>query len=334
MILITGATGLVGGHLAWHLLQQNEQIVAIKRSSSNTEALRVIFSSYTTDPDTMLSRIKWKIADVNDKSSLKSAFEGVSRVYHCAAVVSLGNADNNLMDTNLQGTRNMLDVCMETGIKKLCFVSSIAACGNSETEIVNEETPWGLEAAKSMYARSKYFSEQEVFKAINSGLNAVIVNPGVILGISGSASGSSLIFSKMKNGMPFYTPGGSAYVDVKDVVQIMITLMDSEVSGERFILFSENNTTREIITLIARGFGKSVPFIPIGRKTMLFAGFMMEKLGKFFGFTPLIDRSMAKSACNRTLYSNEKIVQLLDYQFIPVADTISEVCRFMRSTKS
>jgi dihydroflavonol-4-reductase len=334
MILITGATGLVGGHLAWHLLQKNEQIVAIKRGASKTEALRIIFSSYTTEPDEFLNRIEWRLADVNDKASLHKAFEGVSEVYHCAAVVSLGNADTSLMDTNLQGTRNLLDVCMETGIKKLCFVSSIAACGNSENEVVTEETPWGDEAGKSIYARSKYLSEQEVFKAIARGLNAVIVNPGVILGISGSASGSSLIFTKMRKGMPFYTPGGSAYVDVKDVVRIMIQLMESRVSGERYILLSENNTTREIITMIARGFGKPAPFIPVGKKAMLFAGMMMEITGKIFGFSPLIDRSMAKSASNRTLYSNEKIVRLLDYTFIPVAETISEVCSFMRSAKS
>lgn len=334
MILITGATGLVGGHLAWHLLQKNEQIVAIRRGSSKTEALHIIFSSYTTEPDKFMSRIEWRIADVNNKTSLQNAFNGISEVYHCAAVVSLGNADNSLMDTNLQGTRNLLDVCMESKIQKLCFVSSIAACGNSDNEIVTEETPWGDEAGKSMYARSKYFSEQEVFKAIGKGLNAVIVNPGVILGISGSNSGSSLIFSKMRHGIPFYTPGGSAYVDVKDVVRIMILLMESSVSGDRFILFSENNTTREIISLIARGFGKPAPIIPLGKKTLNLAGWMMEAAGKIFGFTPLMDRSMAKSASNRTLYSNEKIVRLLNYQFIPVADTISEVCRFMRKGRS
>jgi nucleoside-diphosphate-sugar epimerase len=223
---------------------------------------------------------------------------------------------------------------MDAGIRKLCFVSSIAACGNSDNEVVTEETPWGDEASKSIYARSKYFSEQEVFKAISHGLNAVIVNPGVILGISGSDSGSSLIFTKMRHGIPFFTPGGSAYVDVKDVVRIMMLLMESEVSGERFILFSENNSTREIISMIARGFGKPAPFIPVGKKALILAGMMMELTGKIFGFTPLIDRSMAKSASNRTLYSNEKIVRLLNYKFIPVGETIREVCSFMRSGKS
>ncbi len=334
MILITGATGLVGGHLLWHLLQKNEQIVAMKRSSGKLEALRIIFRSYTQNPEVFLSRIQWRVADVNNKASLQNVFEGISHVYHCAAVVSLGNADSSLMDTNLQGTRNLLDVCLEHGIEKLCFVSSIAACGSSENEVVTEETPWGDGGGKSLYAQSKYLSEQEVVKAMGKGLNAVIVNPGVILGISGSASGSSLIFTKMKHGMPFYTPGGSAYIDVKDVARIMILLMESPVSGERFILFSENNTTREIITMIAHGFGKPSPFIPIGKKAMLFAGMIMEILGKVFGFSPLIDRSMAKSASNRTIYSNEKIVRLLNYKFIPVSETIREVCGFMRSNNS
>ena len=185
MILVTGATGLVGGHLLWHLLQENERVSAIRRSTSNLEPLRTIFSFYTTNPDVFLDRIDWKIADVLNFSSISEAMNGVDIVYHCAAVVSLGNSESSLLDTNVTGTRNVVQAALEKDIKKLCFVSSIAACGKTiHSEIIDENGVWINTSYHSLYSQSKYYSEQEVWKGIQKGLNAVIVNPGVILGVS------------------------------------------------------------------------------------------------------------------------------------------------------
>jgi dihydroflavonol-4-reductase len=330
MILVTGATGLVGGHLLWHLLQKHEQIVALKRKTSNLNPLKTIFSFYTDDSDTWLKKVEWRNADILDPDSLRDAMKGITRVYHCAAVVSLGKGNNTLMDTNVLGTRNIVSVALENKIDKFCFVSSIAACGFADhDEMITEETPWEKSNHKSLYAISKYKAEQEIWKAIQNGLNAVIVNPGVILGVSGTSSGSSLIFDQSKKGLLFYTLGGSGYVDVQDVVKVMIQLMESNISGERFILVSENNSNKEILTMMSKAFKKPRPFINVNKSFLTLAGLLVESAGKIFGFKPVIDRSFAISATNRSYYSAQKIINALDYQFKPISQCIQEVCTFM-----
>lgn len=330
MILVTGATGLVGGHLLWHLLQKHDQIIALKRKTSNLTPLRTIFSFYTNEPDVYLKKIAWREADILDLASLRDAMNGISMVFHCAAVVSVGKGDNTLMDTNVVGTRNVVSIALENKVSKLCFVSSIAACGfTDQGEIITEETPWEKSDHKSLYAISKYKAEQEVWTAIQNGLNAVIVNPGVILGVSGTSSGSSLIFEKSRKGMLFYTLGGSGYVDVQDVVKVMIQLVESDICGERFILVSENNSNKEILTMMATGFHKLKPFINVNRNFLTFVGFLAEAAGKMFGFTPIIDRSFAISATNRSYYSSQKAVKMFGYRFRPISECIQEVCAFM-----
>lgn len=330
MILVTGATGLVGGHLLWHLLQKEEKIVALKRKTSNLKPLRTIFSFYSKDPDEYLKKIEWRNADIINLESLRVAMLGITRVYHCAAVVSLGKGDDTLMDTNVLGTRNVVSVALENKISKFCFVSSIAACGFADKgEMITEETPLEKSDHKSLYAISKYKAEQEVWSAIQKGLNAVIVNPGVILGVSGTSSGSSLIFEQSMKGILFYTLGGSGYVDVQDVVKVMLLLMESDISGERFILISENNSNKEILTMMAVGFKKPRPFIDVNKNFLTLAGVLVEGAGKLFGFKPVIDRSFAVSATNRSYYSAQKIKNALDYRFKPISQCIQEVCAFM-----
>ena len=288
MILVTGATGLVGGNLIWHLLQKNDRVTAIHRTSSSLEPLRAIFSSYTSTPDEFLNKIDWIVADVLNENSIRKAMHGISIVYHCAAVVSLGDKADILLDTNVIGTRNVVHASLENKISKLCFVSSIAACGSAfVNEPIYENSFWTDSPDHSLYSRSKYYSEQEVWKGIKAGLKAVIVNPGVILGVSGTDSGSSQLFSLVQKGLLFYTQGGSGYVDVQDVVSVMIRLTESDISGERFILVGENCSNKDILSWMADGFGKRRPFILVGKTVLLFVGFFAEVLGKFFHFYPV-----------------------------------------------
>jgi len=326
-IIVTGATGLVGGHLLWHLLQERDRVWAIKRATSNLSPLRTIFSYYTGSPDEYLDRIQWRVADVLDKRSVAEALSGADVVYHCAAVVNLGNGSETMIDTNVSGTKNMVEAALEKGIRKFCFVSSIAACGTAA--LIDEKTRWEDTGKKSAYSRSKYYSEAEVWKGIKAGLNAVIVNPGVILGVSGTESGSSQLFAQVRRGLPFYTRGGSGYIDVQDVARSMIWLTDSEISGERFILVSENCSNKDILSWMADGFGKKRPLIGVSRSVLYALGFVLEMLAKVFRFTPLIDRGMAMSATNREYYSSQKIKAALGYSFRPVQDCITDVCRFM-----
>lgn len=329
MIMVTGATGLVGGNLLWHLLQENERVSAIRRPTSNLEFLRTIFSFYTANPDEYLARIDWKTADVLDEKSIQEAMHGTTIVYHCAAVVSLGNNADILLDTNVIGTKNIVSAAMDNGIRKLCFVSSIAACGNAEPgKMIDENSVWKDSPNRSLYSRSKYYSEQEVWKGIEAGLNAVIVNPGVILGVSGNNSGSSQLFSRVRRGLMFFTDGGSGYVDVQDVVKAMIQLIKSDISGERFVLVGENCSNKDMLSWMADGFGKRRPLISIGKRLLWLVGVLSENLGKIFQFSPIIDRRTAFSITNREYYSSSKIEKELGFRFKPIEKCIKEVCEF------
>lgn len=330
MILVTGATGLVGGNLLWYLLQENDRVIAIRRTSSNLDSLRTIFSFYTSEPDKFLARIDWRLADVLNIGSIREAMREVTTIYHCAAVVSLGDKTNTILNTNVIGTKNIVQAALESHVHKLCFVSSIAACGREENEHkIDENSIWTDDPNRSLYSRSKYYSEQEVWKGIRQGLNAVIVNPGVILGISGNNSGSSQLFSQVRKGLLFYTNGGTGYVDVQDVAKAMIQLTNSEISGERFVLVSENCSNKDILCWMADGFGKRRPYIPIGRKMLWLIGFISEILGKIFRFHPLIDRGTARSATNREYYSSQKIEDRINFQFTPIEKCISDACKFL-----
>jgi nucleoside-diphosphate-sugar epimerase len=334
MILVTGATGLVGGHLLWHLLQQNITVTAIKRPTSNLEPLREIFNLYTPQADAFLRRIQWRIADVCDEKSISDALLGVETVYHCAAVVSLSNGGDELIATNVNGTTNIVNAALKNNVKHFCFVSSIAACGHTNgEELITESTKIENIENRAAYSRSKYYSEQEVWKGIKAGLNAVIVNPGVIFGFSGTDKGSSELFARVRKGLPFYTLGGSGYVDVQDVVKIMIELTNNNIVAERYILVAENCSNKDILSWMADGYGKKKPSICINKKTLLAIGSISELLGKVFGFTPTLDRSMARSASNRAYYSNAKIINELKYPFNPIEKCIQEICDFDKKSQ-
>lgn len=334
MILVTGATGLVGGHLLWHLLQSNDTVVATKRANSNLDPLKKIFSFYSQSGVSVFNKIQWRIADVNDELSICNAMIDIDVVYHCAAIVSLSNGLDDIISTNVKGTANIVNAAIDAGVQKFCFVSSIAACGHeTDQRLITEISPIGDVSLRSAYAQSKYYSEQEVWKGIDKGLNAVIVNPGVILGYSGTDRGSSELFATVRKGLPFYTLGGSGYVAVDDVVKVMIELINSNVVGERFILVAENCSNKEVIGWMAEGYGKRKPQILIGRKLLVTIGFFAELYQKISGRSAKFDRSLARSASNRSWYSNKKIKNQTSYQFKTIENCIKQVCVFENSAR-
>ncbi len=255
MILVTGGTGLVGSHLLYQLALKNEDIIAIYRKTSNLSAVKKVFSYYTDNFESLFSTIQWIEADINDIPSLTTAFEGVSHVYHSAALISFDTADYKKMrKINIEGTANIVNLCIINKIQKLCFVSSIAAISKplSDKEIT-ENNDWNIEDSNYGYAITKYGAEIEVWRASQEGINVVIVNPGVILGSGFWQSGSGKMFSKIYKGFKFYTEGVTGFIGVADVVKVMINLMESNISNERYILVSENDSFKNVFFAIANG---------------------------------------------------------------------------------
>ncbi len=329
MILVTGATGLVGGHLIWHLLQENSQIIAMKRANSDVEGLKKIFQYYGSDAEQLFQKIIWKEGNVENHDTLFSAMEGVEYVYHCAAMVDLGKNSQRMIDVNVGGTENVVKAALARKVKKLCFVSSIAALpnGNGE-EPINELTLFQENERTSLYGESKRLGEKAINGVAVKGLNTITVNPGVIIGYSKNMTGSGELFKRVKKGLPFYTNGITGYVNVQDVVSAMILLMKSNVKNERFILVGENKTHKDVLRNIADGYGKFRPFIGMG-KSLIGISYGLELLGKIFRFTPLIDSSSARTSISKKRYSANKFQTAFpDFQFTSIEENIHSISQF------
>ncbi len=324
MILITGGTGLVGAHLLFDLLKKGEQVRAIKRSHSSLKQLEKIFSFYSASPQNLLSKIEWIEAELLDYFSLEEALKGVSKVYHCAAMVSFKKQDKQKMLTaNIEGTKNLVNACLHHNIEKLVHVSSIAALGRAEQgESTNEKTPWKDGDKDSPYSISKYQSEMEVWRGIAEGLNAVIVNPSVILGPGDWSKGSPSFFKMMAKGMKYYSHGMNGYVYVRDVTRAMIELMESDICNERFVLNGEDLTYLEFFNMMAKTLNKPFPSAEAKPWMMNLAWRGAYLKGILTGKTPELTKSTARSFMSSYSYSSRKIVDTLDFEFTALQKAI------------
>ncbi|PKV66215.1 nucleoside-diphosphate-sugar epimerase [Polaribacter sp. Hel1_33_96] len=328
MILVTGGTGLVGSHLLYHLCLQNVAIRAIYRTKSSLENVKKVFRYYTED-ENLFSKIEWYQADITDVPKMIPAFSDVKHVYHCAAFISFNPKDYRKMrKVNIHGTAIIVNLCIAAKIEKLCFVSSIAAVGDSlKGKIVTEENEWNKELDNSGYSITKFGAEMEVWRASQEGVDVVVVNPGVILGSGLWNSGSGKLFSQVNNGFRFYTEGVTGFVSVQDVVKPMILLMNSPVKNERFILISENKSFKEIFFLIADTLGKSRPSIKIKPwQTNLFWRFAWC-VSKIARKEPLLSKYSARSAHSVAEYSSEKIQKKINYQFEDLEKSVQRISK-------
>ncbi|MCO4822775.1 MAG: SDR family oxidoreductase, partial [Flavobacteriaceae bacterium] len=196
MILVTGGTGLVGSHLLYQLVKADQDIRAIYRSEDKLALVKKVFSYYTEDFEFLFSKIEWLKGDLNNIPLLEDAFKDVGYVYHCAAFISFDPSDyRQLRKINIDGTANIVNLSIINQVKKLCYVSSIAAVGQTETnETINENTEWNKENHHSVYAITKYGAEMEVWRGTQEGLDAVIGNPGIIIGPGFWRAGSGSLF--------------------------------------------------------------------------------------------------------------------------------------------
>jgi nucleoside-diphosphate-sugar epimerase len=327
MILVTGGTGLVGAHLLYHLLKEKETIRAIYRSEEKIKAVEKVFSYYTDDAS-LISKIEWFKADITDIPAMIPAFVGVDKVYHCAAFISFNPKDyKEMRKVNIHGTAIIVNLSIDAKIKKLCFVGSIAAVGDSlNGNLITEENEWNKELDNSGYSITKFGAEMEVWRASQEDVEVVIVNPGVILGSGFWSSGSGKLFSQVYKGFKYYTEGITGFVGVKDVVKAMVLLMDSEIKNERFILVSENKTYKEVFFLIADAFGLKRP----SKKIKVWQTNLFWRASSFIAvFTkkaPLLSKYSAKSAHEVSEYSSEKIKNTLNFKFKEIQTVVKEVC--------
>lgn len=332
MVLVTGGTGLVGSHLLLHLIENGENVRAIYRTKNNIQKAKSVFELYKKEA--LFEKIEWLEADILDVPSLENAFIDIDYVYHCAALISFDPKDEEaLRKINIEGTANMVNFSIALGVKKFCFVSSIAALGDlaSHETYITEETDWNPEKPHSDYAISKYGSEMEVWRAHQEGLDVIIVNPGVILGpipkTKNKQQGSAELYLKVANGLSFYTLGSTGFITVDDVVKISHQLMNSEIKNERFTLIADNIVFKDILDTIAEALKVKKPSI---HAKPLFMNFLWMADGIFstlFFQKRRLTKATAKASYSKNLYSNEKIKTALGTVFTDVHQYIRDISK-------
>lgn len=333
MIIVTGGTGLLGSHLLAELVKQSGKIVVLKRHTSDLEEVKKVFSYYGKETEERFDKIAWVDLDLMNRVDLEHILKDADRVYHCSAMVSFQPTDRQTMiNYNVQSTANVVDACMATGVQKLIHVSSSSAIGRPPQGMQADETMiWARSKTSSGYAVSKFRSEMEVWRGIEEGLNAVIVNPTIILGAGFWSRGSSAMFSRVYRGLRYATPGVTGYVGVENVVAAMVRLMESDISGERFILNSENHSFLDIFRMIRGALWEysNRPrnrrhFKTVSPSTLLWFTRLDEFAGLFTGKRSLTSDQVI-SAFSEVRFSNKKIRQAIGIKFTPMIEVIDSI---------
>lgn len=322
-VLVTGATGFIGSHLTKLLLEKDYEVRAIYRKEIST-----LLSESEN------SQVQWLQGDVLHIESLQKAIEGVEVVFHCAATVSFdARLREQLMNTNVEGTANVVNVMLDKGVKRIVHLSSVAALGrNSSNEHINEEADWVKSEYNSQYAISKYHSEMEVWRGVAEGLQAIVVNPGVVLGEGNWNQGSNTLFKTIHDEFPFYTKGITSFVDVKDVAQAMINLLENKLFDERYILSAGNYPYKKIFEMMAKGFDKKAPSRE-AKPWMIALVWRWYEIKKWFSSKEqTITRETARSAQATYDYDNSKLLKHLpNFQYTPIEQTIGRACTFYKN---
>lgn len=325
MILVTGATGLVGSRLAFDLVSQGHDVRALKRPGRDLSEVNKVFSFYdAANGAKYFTAIEWVEGDILDTESLIAAFEGVETVYHSAGLVSYRKKDfDTLMAVNQEGTANVVNAALVSDVKKFCHISSVAALGKSKGDtLIDEQTEWNPEECASNYSLSKFSAEQEVWRGIAEGLDAVIVNPSIILGPAAADQSSGMLMAMVRKGVPYYPGGKSGYVDVRDVSAMAIEIMQSDIKNEKFLLNGENMSYLDLLSKGAEASQLAKPRFKVS-KILLELAWIFSAIGaSIFRINPKITKETARSASGKSAYNSRKVKSTLNREFIAVSDSL------------
>ena len=280
-ILVTGATGLAGGNLVRLLARKGEQVRVLVRSRSNLAAVKDLPT---------VERVQ---GDILDRASLENALQGIEEVFHCAAMVSMWVPDRMKMwGINVQGTRNVLEIALERGVRRVVHMSTVDAIGfntpegwGSREKPSHEGVPYQNDGLKIPYMQTKHEAQEVALEfARKGGLEVVVVNPTYMLGpYDVKPSSGAMIIQVVKKRAKGYTPGGNNFVDVRDVAAGAVSAMERGQSGELYILGHENLSYKEAFSRIAQVVGVPPPKVRIPKAAALAVGGFGTLCGRLFG---------------------------------------------------
>ena len=317
MILVTGGTGQIGSRLLLNLTKNKAyKVRAIYRNTQSLEKIRQLFVKHSDSGTAQFDTIEWIQADLSNIPALEKAFEGVTFVFHCAGLISFQPQDfDKLIEVNVQGTANIVNLSIDFGVKKLCYVSSVATLSTLPHTPIDEENDWNNEDNNTDYAISKHGAEMEVWRGSQEGLPVVIVNPSVVLGGDFADRGSGLLYKKVADGLRYYPAGATGFVGIDDVVRAMVQLQFSEVAGERFVLNAENLTYKAVLERIAKQLGVKAPTKCVSHQMLRF----LARLDGVLSFLHLKKRTLTLASADAlgtvTTYNGEKIKKYIDFNY-------------------
>lgn len=322
-ILLTGATGFLGSYLIKELIEHEYPVRALYRKDHHLPWI----------PEQILSRVEWIQGDVLDIVSLEDALTDIDTVIHSAAVVSFDAKQRKRMyQVNVEGTNNLVNLSLESGVRRFIHISSVAALGRTENESwVNEKSKWEDNAVQTHYARSKFKAELHVWRGMAEGLNGLILNPSTILGYGDWKSGSCALFKQIHDGFPWYTEGVNGFVDVRDVACAIRLAMESTQTEKRYLICAENWRFQDLQQAMADGFGVSRPHRKATPFLLGLAWRMAAIKGWLTGKSPLLSKESARVGISKTHFDNQKFLEDFPaFHYRPLRDTIQEACQQYR----
>ncbi len=305
------------------------KVKALFRTTRKKERVLALFSFYQPlESKALFDQIEWIEGDVTDLISLEDAMKGIHIVFHCAAMVSFDSRDfKDMVKVNREGTANVLNVALASGVEQFCHVSSTAAIGTAAGKEATEETKWRKTFDTTGYSITKYSSEKEVWRAAEEGLSCVVVNPCVILGPGNWDESSLTLFRSVDKGLPFYTPGANAIVDARDVAEIMVKLVEDRVEGERFLCVGHNQSFRELSTKMALLMGKKPPRTAVSRWVAEVAWRILWFFSLFNNRRPALTKETVRAAFSTMRYSNRKVYEQTGHSFRTLDDTLQNAIK-------
>jgi dihydroflavonol-4-reductase len=319
-LLVTGSTGFLGANLIHHLVKRGDEVRALKRKQT---------------PPTLLEGLPVEIAegDVTDFDSLLRATEGVEGVYHVAGLVSYWRPKREQMfRVNVDGARNVVKAALHNGVRRVVHTSSIAAIGFREDgQPSDEETPWNWGPYDVGYPASKYQGQQVAVKAIDEGLEVVVVNPALIFGPRDIGWNAGRMLKMVQQESTIRIPAGATTTcDVDDVCAGHIAAMERGQSGRRYILGGERANYADLFKLIGEVMGRRVKVQAVPFWVASLAAYGSYGVSLLTRKEPDITPELMRVAQRSRQYSSERAIRELGYPQTPLRQTLEKTYRWYR----
>ncbi len=319
--LVTGAAGFLGSHVTRQLVARGEEVRVLVRASSSNRAISDLSLEYVT-------------GDLRDAASLERAMSGVKRVFHVAADYRLwAKRSQEIYDSNVGGTKNLLAAAKKAGIEQLIYTSTVATIAVERPELPNESTQAKLEEMIGHYKRSKWMAEQEALNAAKEGLPVIVAMPTTPVGPwdwKPTPTGK-IILDYLNGKMPGYVETGLNFVGVEECAAGHLLVSEKGKIGERYLLGAENLTLKEVLDTLAKITGLPAPRMKIPHGLALGVAYLDSAFSRLVGKEPGIPVEGVKIAQHKMFVDASRACRELGFQPGPVSAALERAVRWYQA---